>query len=83
MRAERDRKTREDILSKIGKKLRVPKSSAKDFVSNTNYRKYVTGLKQGRPRLNEAAIAQQAKRDGFFGVVTNVKTLSAQEVIAA
>src|SRR3990170_2290746 len=43
-RAERDRETREDILSKIRKKL-TKKSTPKNFVSNTNYRKYVTGLK--------------------------------------
>lgn len=82
-RAERDRKTREDILAKISKKLNGSKISAKSFVSNTNYRKYITGLAQGSPRLNEDAIAQQAKKDGFFGVITNVNTLSADEIIAA
>jgi transposase len=70
-RAERDRKTREDILSKITKKL-TKKSSSKDFVSNTNYRKYVIGLKTGSPQLNEDMIAEEAKKDGFFGVITNV-----------
>lgn len=46
VRTERDRKTREDIISKIDKKLRSPNASGKTFVSNTNYRKYVTGLEK-------------------------------------
>lgn len=84
-RAERDRKTREDILSKISKKLTNKKSSSKDFVSNTNYLKFVSGLKEGKPNLNEAAIANAAQKDGFFGVVTNVPKdrMSAADVISA
>lgn len=84
-RAERDKKTREDILSKISKKLARKKSSSKDFISNTNYRKFVTGLKEGKPQFNEAAIAEAERKDGFFGVITNVPKdrMSATDVIAA
>lgn len=84
-RADRDRKTREDILEKIEKKLKSPKIDGKAFVSNTNYRKYVTGLNKGSPRLNKSAISREALRDGFFGVVTNVpkERMSAHEIVAA
>jgi transposase len=84
-RAERDRKTREDILSKIAKKLAKKKNSSKDFVSNTNYLKFVSGLKEGKPQLNQAAIAEAEHKDGFFGVITNVSKdhMSAIDVIAA
>lgn len=70
-RAERDRETREDILSKIRKKL-AKKSTPRNFVSNTNYLKYVTGLKKGDPKLDEAVITAESRKDGFFGLITNV-----------
>ena len=84
-RAERDKKTREDILSKISKKLTRKKSSSKDFVSNTNYKKFVSGLREGKPQLNEAAIREAERKDGFFGVITNVPKdrMGAADVIAA
>jgi transposase len=82
IRAERDRKTREDILTKIKKKLSLKKVSSKTFVSNQNYQKYVSGLSDGKnPILNEAAIEKEAKKDGFFGVITNVRDMPAQEII--
>ncbi|MGA2824050.1 MAG: transposase, partial [Bacteroidales bacterium] len=40
-RAERDRKTREDILDKIREKLSKKNSRAKSFVTNRNYQKYL------------------------------------------
>jgi len=84
-RADRDRKTREDILEKIEKKLKSSKADAKTFVSNTNYRKYVTGLNKGAPQLNKGAIGREALRDGFFGVITNVlkERMSANEIVVA
>ncbi len=83
-RAERDRETREDILSKIRKKL-TKKPTPKNFVSNTNYRKYVTGLKKGEPKLDEAVIARESRKDGFFGLITNVPVdrMSSADVIMA
>lgn len=85
VRADRDRKTREDILEKIGKKLKSPKVDGKTFVSNTNYRKYVTGLNKGAPQLNKSAISREALRDGFFGIITNVpkERMSASEILTA
>jgi len=83
VRAERDRKTREDILAKIRKKLATKSVTPKTFVSNTNYQKYVTGLSDGeKPCLNEKAIAKESARDGFFGVVTNIKDFTAQTLVA-
>lgn len=82
-RAERDRQARADILAKIEKKLASPKVTAKRFVSSANVRKYVTGLASGRPQLNTAAIDAEARKDGFFGIVTNIRTMSPQEIIGA
>lgn len=80
-RAERDRKTRNDILFKIEKKLSSTKTTAKKFVSNSNYQKFVSGLDKGSPQLNHEAIWEDEKKDGFFGIVTNVKNLSPKEII--
>lgn len=81
-RAERDRKAREDILDKIRRKLSKKKITAKEFVTNSTYQRYVVGLSDGKEfTLNEKAIAEDAVRDGYFGVVTNVADVSAKEII--
>jgi len=81
-RADRDAKARADILAKIAKKLASKKVTAKNFVSNSNYQKYLTGLNDGQtPQLNQDAIAQAAKKDGFFGVVTNIKEMDAIQIV--
>lgn len=83
VRADRDAKARADILEKISKKLSAKKVTAKNFVSNSNYQKYLTGLTDGQtPQLNPTAIAQAAKKDGFFGVITNIKDMAATEIVA-
>ena len=81
-RAERDKKVREDILSKLEDKLSKSSSSTKDFVSNSNYKKYIIHPKsKGKPTLNKSAIDQSEKTDGFFGIITNTDKLSSEEII--
>lgn len=82
-RAERDAKTRADIIAKIEKKISARKRlTPKAFISNTNYQKFVTGLDKGvAPALNIPAIEAAAKKDGFFGIVTNVKDISARDAV--
>lgn len=82
VRAERDRKAREDVLNKIRKKLEKKKITAKTFVTNKTYQRYVIGLNNGKTfALNQNAIAEDATRDGYFGVITNVTDLKAEEII--
>lgn len=81
-RAERDVKAREDILQKIRKKLAKKKITAKEFVTNTTYQRYVVGLTDGKNfTLNDQAILEDAKKDGFFGVLTNITDLSAVDIV--
>ena len=80
-RAERDAKAREDILQKIRKKLSQPKNKTRNFVTNTNYKKYLILVKDAEPVLNQKAIDEEASKDGFFGIITNVNTLSAIEIV--
>lgn len=84
VRAERDRKTREDVLDKIRQKLSKKKLSGKEFVSNTNYKKYVCIKGKERPVLNQEAIEKESKSDGFFGIITNVKkdSMPAERIIS-
>ena len=82
-RAERDRKAREEVLDKIRKKISKKKITAKEFVTNKTYQRYVTGLNDNKEfTLNETAIAEDAIRDGYFGVVTNVTDMGAKEIVA-
>lgn len=81
-RAERDQKAREDILEKIKKKLAKKKITAREFVTNTTYQRYVVGLNDGKNfTLNDRAILEDAEKDGFFGVLTNVKTMTAGDIV--
>lgn len=82
-RAERDVKAREDILQKIRKKLAKKKITAKEFVTNTTYQRYVVGLSDGKNfTLNDKAILEDAKKDGFFGVLTNIIDMPAADIVA-
>lgn len=92
-RAERDRKAREELLLKIKKKLSSGCSGAsarrarrttgaRDFITNEAYKRYVCLSKAGQAELNEKAIEEASKRDGFFGVVTNVKNMSAVNLVS-
>lgn len=81
-RAERDVKAREDILQKIRKKLAKKKITAKEFVTNTTYQRYVVGLTDGKNfTLNDKAILEDAKKDGFFGVLTNIIDIPAVDIV--
>src|SRR5690625_4385082 len=72
------------FFPKINKKLKR-RSNSKTFVSNSNYRKYLTDLEGGKPKLDESAIAAEAHKDGIFGVITNVpaEEMSAREIVEA
>ena len=80
-RYERDQQTRADILQKIQKKLRNPKTKTESFISHKGWKRYIRLDGQSRPMLNEQAIREDEKKDGFFGILTNLKDLSSQAVV--
>lgn len=81
-RADRDVKAREDILNKIRKKLQKKKITAKVFVTNKTYQRYVVGLNDGKEfTLNEKAILEDARQDGYFGVLTNITNMPAKDIV--
>lgn len=81
-RAERDRQSREDILAKVRKKLSGNGAALQKLVTHSSYRKYVREETKAKLVLNEDAIAGEAKRDGFFGIVTNIRDLKAGDIVA-
>jgi transposase len=80
-RSERDQKAREDILEKIRLKLAAQKKLAKNFITNRNYKKYLKTQGKDHCELNHVAIAEDAKKDGFFGIITNVTSMKASEIV--
>jgi len=80
-RAERDRKTREDVLDKIRQKLSLKEPLPKNFISNRIYQRYIRILGESRCELNQQAIAEDASKDGFFGIITNVHSMTAAQIV--
>lgn len=81
-RAERDAFIREEIVKRIREQLAKKNPEPKQFVTHKGYRQFLQGLNEGTPVVDEQAIAAARKRDGFFGVLTNVAatTLRDEEV---
>jgi len=80
-RSDRDRKAREDILEKITLKLAEEKKLTKNFITNRSYKKYLRIEGKDHCELNHIAIAEEAKKDGFFGIITNVGSMEASEIV--
>jgi transposase len=80
-RYDRDQQARKEILEKILKKLQSKKVKADAFISNRGYKRFIRLDAKSKPILNEQAIAEDERGDGFFGIVTNVKEVSAQEAV--
>lgn len=81
-RADRDCKAREEVIEKINKKLASKKPVSKTFITNKAYQKYVVVNDKNNCSLNHRAIADDATKDGFFGIITNVKTMTATEIVS-
>lgn len=81
VRYERDQKGRRDILEKILGKLKSKGAKPEAFISNRSWRRFVRIEGKGKVVLNENAIREDEAKDGFFGIVTNVKDLSAQDIV--
>jgi len=81
-RAERDRKAREEVLDKIKTRLSSKKPLSKKFITNRSYKKYLTVKGETQCTLNHKAIAKEVEKDGFFGIITNVKEMTAMEIVS-
>lgn len=79
-RAQRDRQAREEVLARLRAKLSDSRASIKKLITHEGYRQYVV-VEGGKPMLNEKAIEEASKRDGFYGIITNVKDMTAQAIV--
>ena len=80
-RADKDRKAREEVLEKIRKKLSSSRATVKQFITQAQYKKYIL-INGKKPILNQEAIAADEKKDGYFGIITNVKDLKAEQIVS-
>lgn len=79
-RAERDRKAREEVLEKMRAKLTGARPTKK-FISHASHKKYLI-IDEGKPPvINQQAVESDAAKDGFFAVATNVKSMTASEIV--
>ena len=84
VRAERDRKSRDEVIERITATLASAKPVSKRFITNSAYKKYILVKKESECALNQEAINSEKKKDGFFGIITNVKVnaMSAAEIVS-
>lgn len=82
IRADRDRKAREEVLEKINRTLALSKPISKKFITNRAYKKYLLVKNESQCTLNQKAINEDARKDGFFGIITNVKEMKATEIVS-
>ena len=80
-RQNKDEKDRKRILEKITKKMGNGKN-AKKLVSNSGYQKFISCHGDAKLFLDEEKIAQDARWDGFHGVITNCAEERAEELLS-
>jgi transposase len=84
-RAKKDREDRERLIEKLKKKISISsdETTVKKVISNSGYKKY-TNVKVGSlVTLNEKAVEEDAKWDGFHGIaVANGCNLTVRQALA-
>jgi transposase len=79
-RAEKDKKDREQAISKLKKRLKSNKN-AKSLISNYGYQKFIKIEGESNVSVNKEKIMEAAQWDGLHGVLTNVKDLKAEKIL--
>ncbi len=84
-RAKKDKEDRERLIEKLKKKLSdgSSESSIKKVVSNGGYKKFTNVKKGSEITIDEKAIEEDEKWDGFHGIaVSNSSKLTVEEALA-
>ncbi len=71
VRAEKDRKDRDQAIAKLRKKL-AKSNNPKDLLNNYGYKKYLQVNGESTLSVNPDKIAQAQRWDGLHGVITNL-----------
>ena len=80
-RARKDRHDREKAVNKLLKKLNKSQSP-KALMSNCGYKRFVRMQGHSRVLVDQNEIEQAQKWDGLHGVVTNVPTMTDEQVLS-
>lgn len=80
-RAIKDSEERERLLNKI-KKLIGSKGPTKKLISNQGVKKFTITDEVSKTTIDAEKIAEDAMWDGLHGVITNIKTQTAESIIA-
>lgn len=70
-RADRDRQVRTDLLKTLRSKV-AKNPEPTHLLSHKGFKRYLKVLEKGRVAVNERTVAQETRRDGLFGIITNV-----------
>lgn len=79
-RAKKDAHEREKTLEKLVKKLSKQKNP-KDYLSNYGNKRFLKIIGESQFELDEKKIKEASAWDGLLGVTTNIKTLTAENII--
>lgn len=79
-RAEKDKHDREKAIAALQKKLQKSKNPS-SLISNKGYSRYLTLEGNATILLNEEKIKACQTWDGLHGIITNVKSMSNQEIV--
>jgi transposase len=79
-RAAKDKYDREKSVEKVLKKLSKSKNP-KTLLSNYGYKKYLKIFGESTLQFDESKLAEEARWDGLYGVITNVKEKSAEAIL--
>jgi transposase len=79
-RARKDARDREQILTKLKKKI-GSEGSTKKLVTNRGYLSVITESGNSKIKVDEEKVAEAAKWDGLHGVITNIENVNHQEIL--
>lgn len=82
VRADRDRKAGEEVIERITVTLASSKPVSMKFITNRAYKKYILVKPEAQCTLNQKIINDEKKKDGFFGIITNVKEMPSSEIVS-
>jgi transposase len=80
-RARKDAADRRRLIDRLLKKQKDDKIKLKDLIPNYGTKKYLEVI-GGEAKVNEAKISDDAKWDGLHGVITNMESKKAEEILA-
>lgn len=79
-RAQKDASDRQRLIERLMKKVKDGKIKIQDVIPNQGTKKYLKII-QGHARIDEEKITRDAKWDGHHGVITNLESESANQIL--